>query len=143
MKKTVFLILILVFGMLALFFKASDQKVWIKIGDTRLKVDLADTYKERTLGLSGRKDLKEGEGMLFTFEEEGVYGFWMKDMNFAIDIIWIDRDGRVLSIEKDVKPETFPTIFTPLGKIKYVLEVPSLFSDMAGIEVGEILSIGQ
>ena len=130
-------------GVFILVFRVSDQKTWIKVGDTSLKVDLADTYKERNLGLSGRKDLKEGEGMLFTFEEEGVYGFWMKDMNFAIDIIWIDRDGRVFGIEKDVKPETFPTIFTPLGKIKYVLEVPSLFSDTAGIEVGEILSIGQ
>ena len=141
MKKIVLFVLLL--GVFILVFRVSDQKTWIKVGDTSLKVDLADTYKERNLGLSGRKDLKEGEGMLFTFEEEGVYGFWMKDMNFAIDIIWIDRDGRVFGIEKDVKPETFPTIFTPLGKIKYVLEVPSLFSDTAGIEVGEILSIGQ
>ncbi len=141
MKKIILFVLLL--GVFILVFRVSDQKAWIKVGDTSLKVDLADTYKERNLGLSGRKDLKEGEGMLFTFEEEGVYGFWMKDMNFAIDIIWIDRDGRVFGIEKDVKPETFPTIFTPLGKIKYVLEVPSLFSDTAGIEVGEILSIGQ
>ncbi len=141
MKKVVFLIFIL--GVSIYLFKTSDDKVWIEVGDTSLKVDLADTYKERTLGLSGKKDLKTGEGMLFVFENEGIYSFWMKDMNFAIDIVWIDKEGVVIGIEKNVKPETFPTTFIPSERIKYVLEVPALFSDTADITLGEILSIGQ
>ena len=113
------------------------------VGDTVLKVEIADTPEERLLGLSGRRGLNEGEGMLFILDEPGRPGFWMKDMRFSIDIIWIKEDGRVLAIDEGVGPETYPETFAPSEDVKYVLEVPEGFSNKAKIELGEILSIGQ
>ena len=60
------------------------------VGKT-LQVDLALTDEEKARGLSGRESLDEDEGMLFVFDVPGNYGFWMKDMNFAIDIIWLNE----------------------------------------------------
>jgi uncharacterized protein len=125
------------------YFPHSLARGQASIGDTVIDVEIADTPEERLLGLSGRDSLKEGQGMLFILDEPGRPGFWMKDMKFAIDIIWIGEDGRVLSIDEGVGPETYPENFAPAEPVKYVLEVPAGFSDTAKIELGEILSIGQ
>lgn len=97
----------------------------VKINETSILAEIADTEEERSKGLSGRESLAEDEGLLFVFEEPGLYGFWMKDMNFAIDIIWIDESRHVIGIERGVAPETFPNTFHSPGPVKYVLEVPS------------------
>ncbi len=115
----------------------------IKIGETLLKVEIAGTAKEREQGLSGRKGLKVGEGMLFVFEQSGIHGFWMKDMNFDLDLVWIDEAKRVVGISKGVTKESYPQIFYPPKEIKYVLEIPSGFSDTTGVKVGQILFIEQ
>lgn len=118
-----------------------SAKIWV--GETPINAAVADTPEERSRGLSGVSSLKSGQGMLFIFDEPLLAGFWMKDMNFAIDIIWIDAGGLVIGIEKRVEPSTFPQIFGPPEAVLYVLEVPAGFSDTAGIELGEKLSIGQ
>lgn len=94
----------------------------IKIGDSVIKVEVADTDAERMQGLSDRKSLEKGYGMLFIFDKPYQYGFWMKDMNFPIDIIWLDEEFKVISIERNVGPETFPKVFYPPIPIKYVVE---------------------
>lgn len=104
---------------------------------------LADTQEARIQGLSGKKSLKEDEGMLFIFDNPLLVGFWMKDMHFAIDIIWIDENLEIIGIERQVEPETYPTSFYPTERIKYVLEVVGGFSDTRNIEVGDSISIGQ
>ena len=93
----------------------------IDIGNRALRVEVADTDAKRTLGLSGRESLKEG-GMLFVFDTPGNYGFWMKDMRFPIDIIWLDESYHVVDIARNVGPDTFPHIFYPPYPVKYVLE---------------------
>lgn len=115
----------------------------VNIGSTEIRAFVSDTEDERSQGLSGKEGLGEGEGMLFVFEYPAKYGFWMKDMNFAIDIIWISPENRVLAIEKGLEPSTYPKVFYPPDKVLYVLEVPSGFSDTAKIEVGQSLSIEQ
>jgi len=90
------------------------------------RVHIAKNPQERAQGLSGMNSLPEGEeGMLFVFKEPGIYGFWMKDMLFSIDIIWIDSTWQVIGKEKGVEPSTYPTIFYPSKPIQYVLEVPA------------------
>lgn len=118
-----------------------DVREEIRVGNVPISIVISDTDEERSQGLSGKERLEEGEGMLFVFDNPAKYGFWMKDMNFAIDIIWISAEKRVIGIEKEVKPETFPEVFYPSEKVLYVLEVPHGFSDMAKIEVGQSLSI--
>ncbi len=113
---------------------------YVKITEQSIKVDLALTNTEQEQGLSGRSALKENEGMLFIFPKSGNYPFWMKDMNFPIDIIWIDEYKKVVFIEKNVLPESYPEIYGPSvyeQDAKYVLEIVSGFSAKHNLQVGD------
>jgi uncharacterized protein len=110
---------------------------YVKIAEVTLKVDLALTSKAQEQGLSGRKELKENEGMLFVFDHIGKYSFWMKDMNFPLDIIWIGEDMRVIYIKKNALPESYPEAFTPSQDARYVLEVISSFSQKNNLKKGD------
>ena len=113
----------------------------LKVGEKLIPVELADSPLERTQGLSGRERLEEGTGLLFIFETSGNYGFWMKDMNFPIDIIWIDENWRVVSVAREVKPETYPMVIYPDGPSKYVLELNSGEALRLGIDTGLEVSL--
>ncbi|MCX6751552.1 MAG: DUF192 domain-containing protein, partial [Candidatus Nomurabacteria bacterium] len=88
-------------------------------------------------GLSGRKSLNEDQGMLFVFYKSEIYPFWMKDMNFAIDIIWIDEDFRVVFIKKNASTQSYPETFTPNQNARYVLEGSAGFSEKNNLKVGD------
>lgn len=110
----------------------------LTVGRASIEVAVVDTPQERERGLSGTTELSEGEGMLFVFEKDDQYSFWMKDMHYPIDIIWISAAKRVVYIEKEVSPDTFPQSFTPPTRARYVLEVPAGFAARHGIEVGSV-----
>lgn len=158
MKNFFFLILglILIFGSIYLFLQSEpkrfqsnpDQTLEIReevvekrafIGNVELLVEMADTDQKRVQGLSSRESLEEGRGMLFVFENEGKHGFWMKDMLFSIDILWLDENLRVVDLKTNVRPETFPEIFYPDRAIKYVLELPAGFSEKNSIDRGVVM----
>lgn len=122
---------------------AVDSGSFVFIGGKKIRVDLANTPATRTQGLSGRKSLLENEGMLFVFENSGQYGFWMKDMNFPIDIIWVDENKNIVHIEKNLLPDTYPRIFTPQNPSRYVLEVQAGFSDTISLQVGDKIEFSQ
>lgn len=84
--------------------------------------EIVASPEARRQGLSGRKDIPPDYGMLFVFDTADRYGFWMKDMLVSIDIIWLRRDGTILSIEENVSPDTYPTPFYPPEAVSYVLE---------------------
>ena len=86
-------------------------------------MEIANTDAERTQGLSGRASLPAGTGLLFVFESPGKYGFWMKDMNFPIDIVWLGDGMLPVGIEKNVSPDSYPQVFYPPVPVRYVLEV--------------------
>src|ERR1035437_6315215 len=104
------------------------QIKFVNIAGQNIKVDLALTQATQAQGLSGRQSLSENEGMLFVFDKPGKYPFWMKDMNFPIDMIWIGENLQVVYIEKDARPESYPESYGPSSDAKYVLEVVSGFS---------------
>ncbi len=110
------------------------------VGGTTLRVSLATTSAQRSRGLSGRSELLEGTGMLFVFSEPAQYSFWMKDMNFSIDIVWVNARGVVIDITTDASPASFPTTFVPSGPVTYVLEVPAGYTSRAGINIGDTIS---
>jgi len=107
------------------------------VGGKTFFVKTADTDAERIIGLSGTKNLSPREGMLFAFPKDGIYSFWMKDMLFAIDIIWIDKNLEIVHIEKDVKPETFPKVFSTNTESRYVLEVLSGQVEQLNLNIGD------
>lgn len=113
----------------------------IRIGDESIPVEIADTDAERNLGLSGRAILENGHGLLFIFDTSSKYGFWMKDMRFPIDIVWIDENWRIISVTRNVAPETYPKVFEPERAIRYALELNAGEAEKFGIDTGLILSL--
>lgn len=111
------------------------------VSTTTVFLEVVSSEKDRIKGLSDRKSLDSDSGMLFQFEKPGIRGIWMKDMNFPIDIAWLDKDFKILHIESYVKPESYPEIFKPEVEALYVLEVVSGFFDRFNINLGDILDI--
>lgn len=109
----------------------------IEIASTTIEVQIAQTDSARQKGLSGRRSLDPNTGMLFIFENPDFYGFWMKDMLFAIDIIWLDEDMRIVHIESSVDPTTYPQTFISKVPAKYVLEVLAGFAIQKGLKIGD------
>ncbi len=95
---------------------------YIKTGSKTIPVIIADTALLREKGLSGSANLDPGTGMLFIFDQPEVPGFWMKDMNYPIDIVWINEELKVISITT-AHPESYPEVFYPPSEVKYVLEI--------------------
>ena len=114
-----------------------DKKDLI-IGDHQVRVEIADNYKTREKGLSGRKSLADGQGMLFIFSDYGRHAFWMKEMNFPLDLIWL-RDNRVIGFEPDLPPGGLLPLkdYRPLEDINWVLEVPAGFIAKNNIKIGD------
>jgi uncharacterized membrane protein (UPF0127 family) len=108
----------------------------ILVDEIPIVVTVVDTPESRAQGLSGRKSLAMGEGMFFVFETDGTPGFWMKDMDFAIDIIWISARGEVVDIHQGLQPDSYPASFRPKQPVRYVLEVPAGFTHMNNIHIG-------
>ena len=110
---------------------------FVQLAGQNIKVELALTPEAQAKGLSARTALAENEGMLFVFDRSGEHPFWMKDMNFAIDIIWISEDGKIVYIKKDARPENFLETYGPEEDALYVLEVVSGFSEKNNLKVGD------
>lgn len=101
-----------------------------------IEVEIAQTGDQKVRGLSGRHCLAADKGLLFPYDLSGDYCYWMKDMKFAIDMIWLDDEQKVVTIKENVSPNTFPQSFCPDKPAKYVLEVNAGFVRDAGWHVG-------
>ncbi len=143
------------FDIFDISFKGEDQKkeegeeeekkdeniveIYNEEGNTILvRVDIADDNEERRLGLSGRRNLGDYEGMLFIMNKEELSSFWMKDMLISLDMIFIDSKGFIVDIKEGLKPcekTSCPNIY-PSSPFKYVLEVNSGFSRLNRVVVG-------
>lgn len=109
----------------------------ISIGGEVLDLEVVWTEADRNRGLSGRANLPSDTGMFFIFPESGPHFFWMKDMNFAIDIIWFDKDLNVVDIKKNLEPSSYPKTFAPLTPAQYALEVNAGLLDSLKIKIGD------
>jgi uncharacterized membrane protein (UPF0127 family) len=109
----------------------------------RVSVDIVDTPALRARGLSGRPGLAPEEGMLFLFETPRIQSFWMKDMRFEIDILWI-RDGRIVGITPDVPlpdgPRELPQYRSPVP-CDVVLEVRAGAAKRWGLLIGDSVRV--
>ena len=113
----------------------------VQLKGLTIRVTVADTPEEREQGLSGWTGLSEDEGMLFVFEKDGEPAFWMKDMKFAIDILWISSEGVVVDMRQDVSPETYPTAFAPRSEARYVLELPAGYTEVHQVRLEDIVRL--
>ncbi|OGY44717.1 MAG: hypothetical protein A3B89_01265 [Candidatus Buchananbacteria bacterium RIFCSPHIGHO2_02_FULL_40_13] len=120
------------------FFQSANQRA-VVIAEQKFNIELAKTAKEKTIGLSQRKKLPEKNGLLFVYERSLIPTFWMKDMKFPIDIIWI-KDDMVVGYEKNLNPvagEVDLPIYQPRAFVNYVLEINAGLVEKYGIRVGD------
>jgi uncharacterized membrane protein (UPF0127 family) len=105
----------------------------------RVQVELANTDAKRERGLMFRKELPEGRGMLFLFDEEGEHAFWMKDTLIPLDLIFVDSSGRVTGIIARAQPLTLEP--RSGGPSRMVLEVPGGWAAARGVQVGDRMTV--
>lgn len=106
-------------------------------------VELAKTNSEIEKGLMYRKELAQDAGMLFVFDKEGIYPFWMKNTLIPLDIIWIDSSNKVVFIVDNFQPceSLICPSATPAVKAKYVLEINAGICQQIGLKVGDLVQI--
>ncbi len=111
------------------------------VDSARIMVIVADTLPERSAGLSGYAGLPDDAGMLFVLDGQQQPSFWMKDMRFSIDIIWL-RAGVVVQIDADVPhppldtPDAQLPRYRPSEPVTHVLELSAGGAERYGIAVG-------
>jgi len=137
----ILILLLVIIVVVATFDFSVEVPKTLIIGGVEIDLLVAESTSERSAGLSNRESLHETSGMLFIFPEEGNYGFWMKDMKFSIDIIWINEAGKIVYIEEDVSPKTYPEVFNSTDSALYVLELNSGYVGKNGVKVGDLLSL--
>lgn len=150
-------LLLVVFGLITAVYRSFEanksklelpvyKKTTIYINSRPIDVEVADNLVSRTVGLSGRNDLDSGKGMLFVFDgAKTVSSFWMKNMKFPIDIVWI-ADGRVVGTSEGLLPEENKIDrdlkrYSPPQPVDMVLEVNAGIVPTMNIKSGDIVSV--
>ena len=110
----------------------------LTVGQAKVAVEISQTETSRQQGLSGRKSLGENEGMLFVFDQPGIYLFWMKGMKFPLDFIWI-KDNAVAEITENVGVERMD--IRPKEAVDKVLEVNSGWVKENNVRVGDKIKL--
>lgn len=152
--KNIIIIIILVVLLGAIFFFTrqylSDnpggffgQNNTATIGDQKISLIVADTQEEREQGLSGKESLGENEGMLFSFDRPGYYGFWMRDMQFPIDIVFLDGEEVVTVYENVPVPSEGEalSVYKPEAPADRVLELNANKVSELEIQKGDTISL--
>ena len=102
-------------------------------------MEIADNNQERERGLSDRQTLNPDSGMLFIFNQEDRHSFWMQNTQFPLDIIWLDKEKKVVSIQSGAPTcqiDPCP-MYTPDKPGYYVLELTGGLSSKIGLKVGD------
>ena len=125
------------------YYSRNPLTTTVTINGTRFTAEVAATAKEKELGLGQRASLKPLHGMLFPFDHVEQFTFWMKGMQFPIDVIWI-RDNTVVDISKNV-PVTLPDgrmpSMAPKMPINKVFEVNAGEAEKYNINIGDVVII--
>lgn len=127
-------------GWQAYLYLMDKQQVRIPVTISRgtFQARVAHTPELREKGLSGTKELHLTDAMLFVFDETDKHGIWMKDMNFPIDILWLDEKKKVVFMVKHAEPSSYPfTTFKPTKPARYVVELPANSIERKDIIIGD------
>lgn len=122
--------------------RTGSDEYTVCFGEHCFDVEVAFNARERARGMMFREDLDSDRGMLFIFEREGIYPFWMKNTLIPLDIIWLDTEKKVVFISKNTQPcgDGPCPLIHPTGKAKYVLELNSGMSEKIGLNITDTLS---
>ena len=118
--------------------KMIGQTVTIELGNRQIEAEIAKTTAAKQKGLSFRDGLNSNRGMIFVYQNEVVLSFWMKDVNFPLDYIWV-KDDVIIDLTKNVLPDPGPIYrqYQPNAPVNRVIEVSAGFIDTAGLVIGQ------
>jgi len=125
--------------LLGIFSDRKYRHAHAKVGMLWLDMEVADDSYKRAKGLMYRKKMQKDRGMLFIFNSERRYSFWMLNMQFSIDLIWLDRNMKVVDITKDAVPShsIFSSkSYSPSVPAMYVIETCSGFASSSKLKLG-------
>ncbi|EKE20046.1 MAG: hypothetical protein ACD_8C00059G0008 [uncultured bacterium] len=138
-KKYILSVAVILLSLFSVLFfrqeKNKDGAVNFSIGGEIFKVEVVSERHDLEKGLGGRDGLCLSCGMLFKFSNPGKHAFWMKDMKFPIDIIWI-FENKIVHLEKNVSPSLIGTLVS-LQDADSVLEINAGMSDKLKLEIGD------
>jgi len=147
MSKNIILIispiLIIIAGILIwrlFFYLPPSNYVKIKIKNFDYKIELAKTTAQKSKGLSGRETLCKNCGMLFIFAFETNLPFWMKDTLIPLDMIWLDKSGKIVDIQTIIETNS-TKIYQNQNPAKYVLELNANDSQKINLKIGDIIQL--
>ena len=114
----------------------------VRVGNRTVIVETVESEMKQAKGLGDRPCIKDNQAMLFVFDRQDTmeHCFWMKDMRFPIDIVWLSSEKQVIHVVSDVEPATYPASFCPGEASRYVFEVKSGQAAKLGLTVGTRLS---
>lgn len=140
-KTLVFVFLAVIIISSFLFFPKKISQACF--GSNCFSVELATTNAQREKGLMNRPNLDKKLGMLFVFDKEDIYPFWMKNTLIPLDIIWIDKDYKIVFVAENVQPCKTETCLTidPKTKAKYALEINGGLTKEFNIKSGDLVQI--
>lgn len=143
MRIPIVLLMFLICGCSASVAAGHQRGARVCIRESCAAVEIADDPAARSRGLMYRDRLIPGHGMLFVFEQPGMYAFWMKNMRFPLDLVWIGEDLRVADISENVPAcgEGSCAGIQPRIPVRYVLEVAAGFVKEHGIHIGDTATI--
>jgi len=136
----VFKILVFIILVFLLVRKVSNGYDNIEINNTSFKVKIAENSSEWKIGLSNTANLEEKEGMLFIFPILAERSFYMKNMNFAIDLLWI-KDNIIVGMEKNMLPDNGEKYYDSVEEIDMVLELKAGSIDNYNLNINNIIKI--
>lgn len=143
-KRKIIILIFFLFFIAFLWFWFLETKEYkeIEIGSSKIKVELAISETDKIKGLSFRQNFGQSQGLLFVYAKPARPNFWMKQMNFPIDIIWIAQN-QVIGFEKNLLPEgeNPKKIYQPPNEIDFVLEVPAGFIEANNIKITDKFEI--
>lgn len=120
----------------------SEDFTQISIQTFKVNAEIANTNDKKREGLSKRESLSISEGMLFTYDKSAIYTFWMKDVEFPIDIIWISSNKKIVDIAQNAQPEPDKDDdelkrYRPRGDAQFILEINAGLSSAHNLRIGD------
>lgn len=117
----------------------STETTKLTLAGKTITLEVANSEKAREQGLSGRTSLAVDRGMLFSYNDSGVRCFWMRDMHFPLDIVWLNARKDIVWIEDNATPTSYPHQFCPQYQAQYVIELNAGMAQTLNLAIGQEL----